>query len=487
LLNLVYPTATHTRLEHVIGVFSATVRYLSALYNDPINPLFRQIMREEDFKAALLVALLHDLGHYALAHDLEEADMATFSHEERGRELLTDEAIGLRPLIEAKQLGEGRPGWGVSVERLLAILSADVQKCTGTVRDRIIHAIIDGPIDADKLDYIIRDSTNLGLVFGAGIDVERLLRCLTVISRHVGDQTYVNLGIHEKGRVTAEAVAFARYSLYGSVYWHHAYRGIKAMLQRVAWEYLEIVDQKDEKSHAGITQIVRTELYPFLRASGGAPQTLPLTALAAGGLLHPGDRAVLEWFGERSGEVGYGLVAMLKERRLAKRVLVLSHWGNTGLWNKTTDFFTEKSWRHKIALQREFQEAVVGTVEKLESLGDARTTLVFPDARNSFLAAARSKRAILFLDAAPPRAGASSGLELLEEDDRRRARFDEVSTTHPEASTIWEALRKSLQESLGKVRIFCDPSHARFVSALDRSVFEDAIDHALRAASSLTK
>lgn len=44
LLNLVYPTATHSRLEHSIGTFSVLCRFILALYNDPLNPLFCQII-----------------------------------------------------------------------------------------------------------------------------------------------------------------------------------------------------------------------------------------------------------------------------------------------------------------------------------------------------------------------------------------------------------------------------------------------------------
>jgi HD associated region len=342
--------------------------------------------------------------------------------------------------------------------------------------------LIDGPIDADKLDYIIRDSTNLGLTYGAVIDVERLLRCLTIVSKELGGETYVNLGIHEKGRVTAEAVAFARYALYGSVYWHHAYRGVKTMLRRVAWEYLELVDRKDEKSHDGIGNLVKRDLYPYLRA-GGAPQALPLTLVGGGGQLHPGDRAVLEWVAERSSDQGRALADMLKDRRLFKRVLVLSKWGNSSLWAAVTRCFEHQNWRKRLEFQRRFQTELAQVVEGLGAIGEARTSLVFPDARNAFLAAVNRGTIVVLLDAVPSRPGASGGLELLEEDDRRRAKIDEVTTTHAEASAVWDALRESLQDTLGKVRVFCHPGHSRFISALDRTVLESAVERAARAVS----
>jgi HD superfamily phosphohydrolase len=148
LLNLVYPTATHTRLEHSLGTYSTTIRYLTALYQDPINPLFKQIMGEEDLEVALLVALLHDIGHYALAHDLEEAEPAIFSHEKRTLRLLGSNSGGIADLIRSTHVGD-KSGFGLDPQRLIAVLEADPHSDKGTLRDRILHSLIDGPIDAD--------------------------------------------------------------------------------------------------------------------------------------------------------------------------------------------------------------------------------------------------------------------------------------------------------------------------------------------------
>ncbi|MDO9530279.1 MAG: protein kinase [Syntrophales bacterium] len=63
-INTIYPTATHTRLEHSIGAFRNAILYVQALYNDTYNPLFRQLMDEKDIKSILLGSLLHDIGHY---------------------------------------------------------------------------------------------------------------------------------------------------------------------------------------------------------------------------------------------------------------------------------------------------------------------------------------------------------------------------------------------------------------------------------------
>jgi serine/threonine protein kinase len=93
-VNLIYPTARHSRLEHTLGTFSVLCRYLSALYYDPVNPLFRQIMTEVDLKASLLAALLHDIGQHPMAHDISEAAPGLPSHEKIGFDAIIANALG---------------------------------------------------------------------------------------------------------------------------------------------------------------------------------------------------------------------------------------------------------------------------------------------------------------------------------------------------------------------------------------------------------
>jgi len=125
LLNLIYPTAHSTRLEHSLGTFSVACKVVLALYNDPLNPLFRQIMDEGDLRAALLTPLLHDIGQFPLAHDMEEADPDTFSHEELGFSILENSDGSLAKLIERED------GWNVKASRILSILKASPSEMHG--------------------------------------------------------------------------------------------------------------------------------------------------------------------------------------------------------------------------------------------------------------------------------------------------------------------------------------------------------------------
>lgn len=260
LVRLVYPGATHTRFEHSLGTYSNAAEYICALYYDPINPLFRQIMSKNDLLATLLAAVLHDLGQYQHAHDLQDVEPAIFKHDTLTIMLLKGIWTDYRKLTDPLRnllLNE----WKIEPERIANILEAEPEKLSLDIRDRILHTIISGPLDVDKLDYLLRDSDNCQTVFGNGLDRTRLLATLTIVYQRKGvaDEQYFALGIHEKGRAAAESIGFIRFQMFNAVYWHHAVRAAKAMLQRAAFEWMA------PKEHiASLHDRLKHELHDFI-------------------------------------------------------------------------------------------------------------------------------------------------------------------------------------------------------------------------------
>ena len=200
--------------------------------HDPYNPLFRQLTSEDDLKRRLIASLFHDLGQYPLAHDLEDAAPLSlrelFRHErltEAWLENNTPDAKGrtIKDIIENSERG-----WGVKIEKIKQLLKTKtverptLEFDTPNLKMGLLQLIIDGPLDVDKLDYLVRDSKRAEIPYGAFVDVDRLVRNLTVVlTKDDKENTILTLGTYEKSLSAAELVTFARYELYQTLYWHH--------------------------------------------------------------------------------------------------------------------------------------------------------------------------------------------------------------------------------------------------------------------------
>ncbi|MFM1904481.1 MAG: hypothetical protein RLZZ440_2381 [Planctomycetota bacterium] len=213
LVSLVYPGAVHNRLEHSLGVYRLAVEFLRRLARDP---RFTAVVSPNDAAAFLIAAFVHDVGHWAYCHPLEDMGLPELPrHESRLAEILTTGELG--DVI--------RRAWAVDPGRVAALVG-------GTAIDpaaRILGSLLSGPIDVDKMDYLARDSLHAGVPYGRHFDQERLLASLCL------DAAGESLAITDKGRTAAEMMVFARYVMFSEVYWHHAVRAATAMLQRAVW------------------------------------------------------------------------------------------------------------------------------------------------------------------------------------------------------------------------------------------------------------
>jgi HD superfamily phosphohydrolase len=199
---LVYPGATHTRLEHALGAYHLARRAIALLEESG------QTVDAADARLLRLAALLHDVGHYPFSHALEEAGLP--SHE-------TLAEIHLAQPEVADALGR----WRIAPQKLLTLIR-------GQSKDPLA-GLVSGAVDVDKLDYLSRDAWMCGVPYGV-IDVERLLSSLTLAP---GPGGRLSLALHEKGLAALESLLFAKYQMYRNVYWHHAVRSATTMFKRL--------------------------------------------------------------------------------------------------------------------------------------------------------------------------------------------------------------------------------------------------------------
>lgn len=213
----VYPGAMHTRFEHSLGVmhvasmlFDAVVRNSSELLGSELGYRSEGLARHRQL--VRLAALLHDVGHSPFSHSSEElfprrADGRRYVHEEYSA------AIIRGTLSDVIRNHKMNGNYGFTADHV-----ADLIEGSGTVQTGIFwRDLISGQMDADRMDYLLRDSHHTGVHYGR-YDLHRLSSTVTALM--AGENTSPRLGIQEGGWHTAEALVLARYYMFTQVYFH---------------------------------------------------------------------------------------------------------------------------------------------------------------------------------------------------------------------------------------------------------------------------
>jgi len=220
LVGLVYPAANHSRQEHSLGVFLAAIEYLDRLAADK---RFAAAVSPADAELLLAAALLHDIGHWPFGHPIEDLHLPNVPKHE---------PLARRAILEGEVADVLRDDWQLDPAAVAALV-ADPPR---DARERILRSILSGPIDVDKIDYLMRDSLHAGVPYGQHFDRRRLIANLCL--NRAGD----GLALTDKGKTAAEMMVFARYVMFSEVYWHHAVRSATAMLQRAFYLLHEALD-----------------------------------------------------------------------------------------------------------------------------------------------------------------------------------------------------------------------------------------------------
>jgi len=230
--NLVFPGANHTRLEHSLGVYHLAGRMGSALHLD-----------DDDITHIKMAALLHDICHLPYSHNIAElyehrtgtdhmelarqlikGTIPTYRERDRDmfagigtiEELLEDNGISCDTVCDI--IAKPRSG----AEGLDAFMSSGDKQSFFSSKDHL-HQIIHGPVDADQMDYLLRDSHYTGVAHGS-IDIERLLTQMKVFNNTI---------VLERGGVTAaEGLMVSRALMYTSVYFNKTVRIAEMMLSK---------------------------------------------------------------------------------------------------------------------------------------------------------------------------------------------------------------------------------------------------------------
>jgi uncharacterized protein len=198
---LVYPSATHVRFEHSLGAMHVADRMCQSLGSS-----------EHDRELIRLTVLCHDLGHGPFSHLFEEA-LKEINGEEFTHEYVTSWIMKDDPEI-ARALGE----FADEAQTILPVFE-------GESNFPLLEEIVSSGLDADKLDYLRRDSYHVGVAYGS-FDLERILH--TISSTPDGK----HLCVLEKGKDATENYRLGRYLMHAQVYEHHTRLATDSMFLR---------------------------------------------------------------------------------------------------------------------------------------------------------------------------------------------------------------------------------------------------------------
>ncbi|UUZ91662.1 HD domain-containing protein [Paenibacillus sp. P25] len=198
---LTFHGAEHSRFSHSLGVYEITRKIISQFERNQYEDWPR-----EERSLCLCAASLHDVGHGPFSHSIEK----TFGthHESWSCQIV---------------LGD------TEVNRVLREVAPDFpQKVAGVIAKtysrEIVVSLVSSQLDADRMDYLLRDAYFTGVNYGT-FDLERILRVLRPYQGHIV--------VKDSGMHAVEDYLMSRYQMYWQVYFHPVTRSADIVLHKI--------------------------------------------------------------------------------------------------------------------------------------------------------------------------------------------------------------------------------------------------------------
>lgn len=220
LTEFVYPAAHHSRFQHALGAMHLMGKVLDTLRSKGAD------ISAEEYEAAQLAVLLHDIGHGPFSHALEYSLLPGVKHESLS-------------YLFMENLNEAFNG---ALDLTLKIFRNSYSR-------KFFHQLVSSQLDIDRLDYLKRDCFFTGVHEG-NIGVERIIAMLRIHNDE--------LVVEEKGILNIENFLNARRFMYWQVYLHKVSVSAERML-------VNTIRRAQTLMHAGENLYASNALSSFLQ------------------------------------------------------------------------------------------------------------------------------------------------------------------------------------------------------------------------------
>lgn len=215
--NMTYPGAEHTRFNHSLGVLHVAQRILEMLERRYGRDSGEGRLITEHSRSVKAAALLHDTGHGAFSHLMERAFPDTAEHEHRSQRMIAGPDSSIPETLKKN---------GLKASTVADIVGKQFEH-------RFLQDIVSSSLDADRMDYLLRDAHFTGVRYGI-YDLEWLVNalCLGTLKPPTGDgDETLRLCLDAKrGLHSAEQLLMARQHMSVQVYFHKSTRRWEAHL-----------------------------------------------------------------------------------------------------------------------------------------------------------------------------------------------------------------------------------------------------------------
>lgn len=194
--DYIFPGALHTRFNHSLGC-----AYVASQIATKIG------LSEEERQLVMIACLLHDIGHGPFSHAFEGLfHDKLIKHEDWTPYFL--KSYGESTFFSA--YNQKNPRYHLTGEKFKIIANMIMHQ---PVEKTVLADIVSSQLDADRLDYLLRDSHFCGVRYGE-FDLPWMLHCMTILNTKSGER----LGITHKGIGVVEHYLMARRLMTRNIY-----------------------------------------------------------------------------------------------------------------------------------------------------------------------------------------------------------------------------------------------------------------------------